>query len=144
MSSSPENCVVIAGYTIPISPAGRRMWPREVRASIATESLEPTANSGQVIKKYKITANMLSCWRRSLKSGKYDDLRDGPPSQSTIGKEDILFVPAIVSDSEVKKKRRILNDCSPIEIVSRGSVIRLSGDVSVERIAKIVQALESA
>ena len=120
---------VIAG------PSGRRSWPDDIKARIVRESLEPGVTVSEVARRYRISPQQLTLWRRAVRQGRLSgsvgcDEKVGDPS----------FVPLAI-DTDRREPTSAVNDRIVIEM--NGMVLKLAAQTAARRIAEIVFALEA-
>jgi transposase len=112
-------------------PSGRRTWPDDVKARIVRESLEPGVRVSEVARRHRITPQHLTLWRRAARQGRL------PVS---VGCDDKLGEASFVPLAIDADRREDVNDRIVIEM--DGVVLKLPLDISANRIAEIVFALE--
>lgn len=123
----------ICGYEILVWPAGKRHWPDEVKGQLVAETYVPGVTVNEVARRVGMKPNHLSSWRRLAREGKLvvSDLS---------GAE---FVPAVLEPlaASVEEEAKSL---AAVEIIHRGTTIRLEASACPARIAGIVRALGAA
>jgi transposase len=114
-------------------PTGRRSWPDAVKARAVVESLEPGVRVADVARRFGISAQAMTAWRRLARTGKLV-----LPEQ-----EAAVFAPIIVAESAPSAPGPGSGAARGdfIEIAAGDISVRLPADVSPARIAGIVQAL---
>lgn len=132
-----------------------RRWPDEVKARIVAESFEPGVRVGDVARRYDLPPHHLSGWRRQARQGLLAlpaDLLGGvlPPCDRPV---EARFVPlAISADAAPAPAARsptettgVSGNPGGIMTVEFGDVVlRVPGDVPVERAVTLIRALGGA
>jgi transposase len=106
-------------------PTGRRVWPKDVKARIVAETLVPGARVVDVARRYGITPQSLTDWRRRAKT------RGVSCPEPDAGS----FVPLVVG------RDRAATSAAHIEMEVGGVLVRLPAEVPSSRIGDIAQAL---
>ena len=133
---------------------GKRRWPDEVKARIVAESLQPGVRVVDVAARHDILPHHLSDWRRHARQGRLalpGDLMDGLHSLPKAEPVQPAFVPLSILPEPMDQ----LGASSSTETATGGAgvmtievgpdvVLRIPGDVAVERAAALVQALRVA
>jgi transposase len=126
----------------------------DLKARIVAESFQPGARVVDVARRHGVVALQLSDWRRRAREGLLSLPLDLLPALS-VQKEgcgEPAFVPvAIIAEPEVAALTQASAPCVPevavcvgamvVELGS-GVVVRVPGDVAVERAAALVRALQ--
>ncbi len=129
--STKDDATVGSGFVGRIdfrrSRSGNRLWPKELKGRIVRESLAPGVRVADIARKYGMSAQQLTTWRRAARSGRLALVANDPAE----------FVAIELSESSGPSK-----SYTKIEIVIGKVVLRLEGDTASTRIADIVTALE--
>jgi len=122
---------------------GYRRWPDAVKARIVAESFRPGVRVVDVARRHELAPHQVSDWRRQARQGLL--ALPGDVMDELNGDALPAFVPVSVDDDmEVS-----LEDGTAAEGVvgieiGDGVVVRVPGDVSVERAAALVRALRGS
>lgn len=133
---------------------GKRRWPDEVKARIVAESLRPGVRVVDVAARHDILPHHLSDWRRHARQGRLalpGDLMDGLHSLPKAEPVQPAFVPLSILPEPMDQ----LGASSSTETATGGAglmtievgpdvVLRIPGDVAVERAAALILALRGA
>ena len=111
---------------------GRRRWLDELKARIVAETLEPGARVASVARRYDLSPNHLSDWRRMAREGRL---------VLPAADEAVEFAPLVVraegsSVAEAGGAR--------LEVVLERVTARLDAGMPAGRLAEIVSALNAA
>lgn len=152
-------------------PSGRRAWPLELKLRIVAESYASGASVGEVARRYDLSPNQVTCWRRLYRRGELVP-RGSPPlppivSEAAGSPEPLpaggvavdlpAFVPLVLEELDPSAPSRLpeavveaeVDDRSTdgagarIEVEAGGVVVRLPEGVEPARLAAIVTALRS-
>ena len=113
---------------------GYRKWPEEVKARIVAESFRPGVRVVDVAQRHGMLAHQLSDWRRQARQGLL-----ALPEDAVEGLE-AAFVPLAVETEIAAIGGDAAVGAITIEI-GGDVVLRVPGDVSLERAASLVRAL---
>ena len=113
---------------------GYRKWPEEVKARIVAESFRAGVRVVDVARRHGVHAHQLSDWRRQARQGLLalpEDVMDGLEA---------TFVPLTVEPDPVAASETG-GAAGAISIEISDVVLRVPGDVPLERVAALVRAL---
>lgn len=122
---------------------GYRRWPDAVKARIVAESFRPGARVADVARRHELAPHQLSDWRRQARQG----LLALPGDVMDELSDDALpaFVPVSVDDEAEALSEGASAPEGVVGIeIGGGVVVRVPGDVSVERAAALVRALRGS
>lgn len=130
------------------SPSGRRRWPDELKGRIVAESFAPGARVCDVARRYRLTGQQLTTWRRAAREGLLALPGDA------VGANDLGLVSLEVdplSSAEAASQERgdrgsSWSGAGPddrIEVVAGGVLVRLPITTAAARVAEIAVALGS-
>lgn len=133
---------------------GKRRWPAELKARVVAESLQPGVRVVDVAARYDILPHHLSDWRRLARQGRLalpGDMMDALTTSPSPAVAEPAFVPlSIVPDpvdqavpSSIAVAAQEGSGMITIE-VGPDLLLRIPGDVAVERAAALVRALRGA
>jgi len=131
---------------------GNRRWPDDMKARIVAESLEPGVRVVDVARRHDVVPHQLSFWRRQAREGVLAlpfEAMSGLPCLSESGDGEPAFVPLAIA-AEPSEAVNVLAPplspaCCPILTLEIGPdvVMRIPGDVPVERVAALVRAIRA-
>ncbi|WP_305972617.1 MULTISPECIES: transposase [unclassified Mameliella] len=133
---------------------GKRRWPVEVKARIVAESLQPGVRVVDVAARYDIQPHHLSDWRRQARQGRLalpGELMDALIPSPSLALAEPAFVPLSILpdpvDQPVPSSTTVAAQDGSGEMtveVGPDLVLRIPGDVAVDRAATLVRALRGA
>jgi transposase len=136
------------------SRRGKQRWPDEVKARIVAESLRPAVRVVDVAARYDILPHHLSDWRRHAWQGWLalaGELMDGRHSLPKAEPVQPAFVPLSILPEPMDHSggapstETATGDAGVMTIeVGPDVVLRIRGDVAVERAAALILALRGA
>jgi transposase len=117
---------------------GNRRWPEDVKARIVAESFQPGATVNGVARRHDLVPHQLSDWRRLARQGLLP-----LPAEMMADVDEALpcFVPVSV-DMETTPTAPSAGSDGSIDIrIGEDVVMRVPGDVPVDRVAALARAL---
>jgi transposase len=132
---------------------GKRRWPAELKARIVAESLQPGVRVCDVAARYDILPHHLSDWRRHARQGRLvlaSDLMDALTTSPSSAVTEPAFVPLSIlpenMDQPVSSTAEVGQGGIGVMTIEVGPdlLLRIPGDVAVERAAALVRALRGA
>ncbi|HEY0966866.1 MAG TPA: transposase [Opitutaceae bacterium] len=140
----------VGRYEVVEPRRGNRRWPDDVKARIVAESLEPGVRVVDVARRHGVVANQLSDWRRQVRDGilVLPFAATATPSQHD-GIEP-AFVPLAIAAEPPEPVNplslpKLASDRPQVQVltleIGPDVVMRVPGDVPVERVAALVRAV---
>ncbi|QDA35684.1 transposase (plasmid) [Paracoccus liaowanqingii] len=133
-----DGCIEVVRRT-----RGYRRWPDNVKARIVAESFQPRARVADVARRHDLAAHQLSDWRRQARKGRLvlpADAMAGVASDALPA-----FVPVSVEPEDVGLSADPERTVGVITIeIGNDLVLRVPGDVPVERAAAVARALRGS
>lgn len=124
------------GVTLDVDPAGRRIWPLEIKKRLAGASFESGLSMEQFATEWDVNPSMLSKWRVAEKPG---CIPERSHKSATAMSEPSLFVEAVVSGASRKDVARPGSD--HIEIDGGGVSVRVPITVAPDLLRTILTAM---
>lgn len=124
------------------SRRSNRRWPEDVKARIVAETFQPGATVATVAPRYDMRPHHLSEWRSRARHGLLSlpaDFVVQPELPCSFASEP-FFVPLSVGDPSDQSPETVVSGVLTVEI-GAGIVLRVPGDVAVERVGALVRAL---
>lgn len=133
-----DGCIEVVQRT-----RGYRRWPDEVKARIVAESFQPDARVVDVARRHGLAAHQLSDWRRRARQG---ELVLPADAMAWVSSDALpAFVPVSVEPEEFAPPAKADRTCGVITIeIGSDLVLRVPGDVPVERAAAVARALRGS
>ena len=136
----------VGRYEVVEPRRGNRRWPDDVKARIVAESFQPGVRVVDVARRHDVIANQLSSWRRQARDGVLALPFEAMPGEN--GDAEPVFVPLAIT-AEPSEAVGVLAPPKLPEAVSAvltleigpDVVMRVPGDVPVERVAALVRAM---
>ena len=127
-------------------PSGRRRWPDTLKGRIVAETFVPGARVCDVARRYRVSGQQLTTWRRAAREGLLALPGDA------VGAEDLGLVSVEVESSaspETASPERGDRDTARpnaglddrVEIVAEGVMVRLPAATPIARVVEIAVAL---
>jgi len=133
-----DGCIEVVQRT-----CGYRRWPNDVKARIVAESFQPGVRVVDVARRHGLVAHQLSDWRRQARQGELvlpADAMAGVASDALP-----TFVPVSVEPEDVGRSIDAGGTGGVITIeIGNDLVLRVPGDVPVERAAAVARALRGS
>jgi transposase len=138
----------VGRYEVVEPRRGNRRWPDAVKARIVAESFEPGVRVADVARRHDVVAHQLSFWRRQAREGILTLPFEAMPGVSESSDVEPAFVPLAIT-AEPSEALNVLalpplpEAVLPVLTLEIGPdvVMRVPGDVPVERVAALVQAV---
>ena len=127
---------------------GNRRWPDDVKARIVAESLEPGVRVVDVARRHDVAPHQLSFWRRQARDGILALPFEAGPVLPESSDAEPAFVPLAIAAEprealDILPSPKLPEAVRPVLTLEIGPdvVMRVPGDVPVERIAALVRAM---
>ena len=137
----------VGRYEVVEPRRGNRRWPDDMKARIVAESFEPGVRVADVARRHDVVPHQLSFWRRQAREGLLALPFEAMSGPSEIGDGEPAFVPLAIA-VEPSETVNVLAPPLPAAVLSvltleigPDVVMRVPGDVPVERVAALVQAV---
>lgn len=137
----------VGRYEVVEPRLGNRRWPDDVKARIVAESLQPGVRVADVARRHDVVAHQLSFWRRQAREGTLALPFEAMSGPSEIGDAEPAFVPLAIA-VEPSETVNVMAPPQPSAVlpvltleIGADVVMRVPGDVPVERVAALVQAM---
>ena len=137
----------VGRYEVVEPRRGNRRWPDDMKARIVAESFEPGVRVADVARRHDVVPHQLSFWRRQAREGLLALPFEAMSGPSEIGDGEPAFVPLAIA-AEPSETVNVLAPPLPAAVLSvltleigPDVVMRVPGDVPVERVAALVQAV---
>ena len=139
----------VGRYEVVEPRRGNRRWPDAVKARIVAESLEPGVRVVDVARRHDVVPHQLSFWRRQAREGILALPFEAMPGLSESGDAEPAFVPLAIA-AEPSEAVNVLAPPLPEAVwsvltleIGPDVVLRVPGDVPVERVAALVRAMRA-
>ncbi|MDG4674879.1 transposase [Shinella sp. 838] len=137
----------VGRYEVVEPRRGNRRWPEDMKARIVAESFEPGVRVADVARRHDVVPHQLSFWRRQAREGILALPFEAMSGPSEIGDGEPAFVPLAIA-VEPSETVNVLAPPLPAAVlpvltleIGPDVVMRVPGDVPVERVAALVQAV---
>ena len=137
----------VGRYEVVEPRRGNRRWPDDMKARIVAESFEPGVRVADVARRHDVVPHQLSFWRRQAREGILALPFEAMSGPSEIGDGEPAFVPLAIA-VEPSETVYVLAPPLPVAVlpvltleIGPDVVMRVPGDVPVERVAALVQAV---
>lgn len=137
----------VGRYEVVEPRRGNRRWPDDMKARIVAESFEPGVRVADVARRHDVVPHQLSFWRRQAREGLLALPFEAMSGPSEIGDGEPAFVPLAIA-VEPSETVNVLAPPLPAAVlpvltleIGPDVVMRVPGDVPVERVAALVQAV---
>jgi transposase len=132
----PSEAAPVRRFEVFTGSGRRRAWPDEDKARIVAESYESGESVSAVARRYALSPQQLSAWRRAA-------------SKPMAEEKSSLFVPAVVSvptPELMARKHRgsIERDAGVIELEIGGVMMRVARGADARTIAAVIRALKAS
>ena len=140
----------VGRYEVVEPRRGNRRWPDDMKARIVAESFEPGVRVADVARRHDVVPHQLSFWRRQAREGLLALPFEAMSGPSEIGDGEPAFVPLAIA-VEPSETVNVLAPPLPAAVlpvltleIGPDVVMRVPGDVPVERVAALVRAMRGA
>ncbi|PWE52031.1 IS66 family insertion sequence hypothetical protein [Metarhizobium album] len=137
----------VGRYEVVEPRRGNRRWPDDMKARIVAESFEPGVRVADVARRHDVVPHQLSFWRRQAREGILALPFEAMSGPLEIGDGEPAFVPLAIA-VEASETVNVLAPPLPAAVlpvltleIGPDVVMRVPGDVPVERVAALVQAV---
>ena len=137
----------VGRYEVVEPRRGNRRWPDDMKARIVAESFEPGVRVADVARRRDVVPHQLSFWRRQAREGILALPFEAMSGPSENVDAEPAFVPLAI-EAEPSETVNVLAPPLPAAVLSvltleigPDVVMRVPGDVPVERVAALVQAV---
>ena len=137
----------VGRYEVVEPRRGNRRWPDDMKARIVAESFEPGVRVADVARRHDVVPHQLSFWRRQAREGILALPFEAMPGLAGSGDGEPAFVPLAI-EAEPSETVNVLAPPLPAAVlpvltlkIGPDVVMRVPGDVPVERVAALVQAV---
>lgn len=137
----------VGRYEVVEPRRGNRRWPDDMKARIVAESFEPGVRVADVARRHDVVPHQLSFWRRQAREGILALPFEAMSGPSEIGDGEPAFVPLAIA-VEPSETVNVMAPPQPSAVlpvltleIGADVVMRVPGDVPVERVAALVQAV---
>jgi len=137
----------VGRYEVVEPRRGNRRWPDDVKARIVAESLEPGVRIVDVARRHDVVPHQLSLWRRQVREGILTLPFEAVSGLLESGNAESAFVPLVIAAEPSEAVNVVApplpEAASSVLTLEIGSdvVMRVPGDVPVERVAALVRAM---
>ena len=138
----------VGRYEVVEPRLGNRRWPDDVKARVVAESLQPSVRVADVARRHDVVAHQLSFWRRQAREGTLVlpfEAMSGPSESSDA---EPAFVPLAIAAEPSETVSVLAPPPLPAAVlpvltleIGADVVMRVPGDVPVERVAALVRAM---
>lgn len=123
-----------------VGPRGRRRWPDGVKARIVAETLVDGVSVNEVARRYDLTPNHLSAWRRLARQGRLVLPASCEPSSFAV----LAVDEASACDHAANGVPARSAGDDRIEIVAGAVTVRVAAGTEAQRVAELAAALSGA